>query len=510
MWDFDSELPPDPAVLLRSLRGIGYSLEDAVADIIDNSLSARAERVDVKIRLAGADTIIDFIDNGDGLDRDALQIALQLGAKERDPGLQRRLDDLGRFGLGLKTASFSVARRLVLYSRQGAWSGGGAWDLDDVAQSRRWKLSQLTNDEQAELAAALENCVHGTIVRWAKTDRLGLPSTPNRTALIARLQARLSKHLGMVYHRFIDGRDADGLEIQRLILRVNGRPVGPWNPLVPLVARPELVTLGEVRVAPGLRTEYAVLPPDVSLTPEERRQMNLDGRRTSDMQGFYVYRGDRLVCFGSWLGLPGAGSGRWHKEASTQLARIAVDITNASDDEWSLDVRKSRVVPPERSRQVLVEVGTEARAHSRRRIFGRTSTASSGRASHGANEPPLPLWELENGRPRINRNHPLVAAISAPGNGEAAPVRAAVRSLLRQLETSPSLVSLISEPSSQPEADIEAVLDDVDVAEAVDLARCVLRGSNSMETALQVLQFDPRYRNDQSLLERVRQQLERA
>jgi hypothetical protein len=264
-----------------------------------------------------------------------------------------------------------------------------------------------------------------------------------------------------------------------------------------------------VRIAHAIRVEYAVLPPDSQLLAQARQQATIEGRRLTDMQGFYVYRGNRLVCFASWLNLPGVGGGRWNKESSTQLARIAVDLTNTSDEEWALDVRKSHVSPPDLVRPVLVEVGMEARALSRARIFGR------GRSTSGEPRPdePLPsLWSLGQGRLEINRSHPLVTAVVNPGETSPTALRATIRSLLRQLEASPALVALISEPTASP-AEVEsppAVFDEADFGEALDLGRCLITSGTPMRTVIEIVCEDPRYRNDPALLERLRTRLEQA
>jgi hypothetical protein len=502
-------LPPDPAVLLRSLRGIGYSVEDAVSDIVDNSLSAGAKTIDVRLRDRGDDVTVDVVDDGRGLTRDELLIALTLGATERDPGLSRREEDLGRFGLGLKTASFAVAQRMSLFTRRDDHADGAAWDLSEVARTREWLLSDLGEQERTELESLLGSS-SGTVVRWSKTDRLGMPDR-DRAAALGRLIERLRQHLGMVYHRFIEGTDAEGLGLPEgpVSIRVCGETVTAWNPLVPFSNRPEFVELAsQPRIGPGIRVEYAILPPDTQLLAEEREEATLRGRRMTDMQGFYVYRANRLVCFASWLNLPGAGRGRWNKESPTQLARIAVDLTNESDVLWSLDVRKSRVVPPENARMVLVEVGTEARARSRARIFGRTG--SGGAAQHAQELPSL--WRLDEGRLQVNREHPLVVAVVSPTDTGHATLRAAVRSLLRQLETSPALTALVAEPTSREASALPVqpdVMDDADFGEALDLGRCLIRSGTPMAVVLEIAGTDPRYATNPDLLNRLKARLER-
>lgn len=494
------ELPPDPGVLLNSLRGIGYSFEDAISDVIDNSISAGATNIDLHIRLnAAEEVIVDVVDNGTGMDDAAMKIALTLGARERDPSLERAADDLGRFGLGLKTASFSVARRLTLYSRTGSFAGGRAWDLDDVRAIGRWRVSALTLDEERELAALLEGHATGTVVRWAKVDRLQLPKLRSVSAALMKLIERVRRHLGMVFHRFISGLGADGEKIPMIALRMGNRDVEPWNPLDPLIERPELIDLGEARYSHGLRAEHAILPPDTWLSADERKQASLEGHRMADMQGFYIYRANRLVSYASWLGLPGDGR-RWNKEPSTQLARIAVDITNGSDEDWSLDVRKSKVVPPESDRQALIDVGNEARARSRQRIFGR-KTAERTTAD---NAPLPPLWVMDGGLLRINRSHPLVETATKKDGADR---HALVSSLLRQLEDSPTLVSMVAENAEARPVIAAQILDDTDMANVLALVNALRAGGVGASTILDVVFADPRYA-DPGIRERLRLYIE--
>lgn len=514
---FDEELPPDPAVLLRSLRGIGYSLEDAVADIVDNGLAAGATRIAITLTDRDTDIVVEILDNGSGLDVDSLRCALRLGAKERDPGLLRRSNDLGRFGLGLKTASFSVAKRLLVATSQESYRGAAVWDLDDVERQGRWQLSRPSEEEESALNRSLPIGAVGTLVRWSKSDRLGPKGAGSRTAALAMALDRLRGHLGMVFHRYLDGLDGEGDPLPRLTISINGQEVRPWNPLVPFYRNAERVEFGEARKAPGVRVEYAVLPPIEMLSPSERVEAAPDGRRMADMQGFYVYRVNRIVTFADWLGLPGHGSGRWNKEQSTQLARVAVDITNTSDDDWGLDVRKSRVSPPDRDRPTLEAVGTEARARSRARIFGRSARTGQGQAQTPAELPVL--WSLEAGAPRITRHHPLVESLLNPKHGTTvSAMRAAARGLLRQLENSPALVSLLAEPTDDEDgadasaastpAAAAAILDEADLADAVDLGSALLRGGAAIDVVIAVLSDDPRIGKRDEILGILRRRLE--
>lgn len=504
-----AELPPDPDVLLRSLRGIGYSVEDAVADVVDNSLSAGASQVGIWIRDAQGDVIVDIVDDGDGLSRSDLLIALSLGAQERDSALVRNARDLGRFGLGLKTASFSVAKRLSVLGRKGGVDAGAAWDLEVVRRTRKWQLSALSPEDFEQLSGRLGARPSGTAVRWSNTDRLQPAPGTDRLSALSSLERRIRGHLGMIFHRFISGLDPDGQEIPQAHVTLNDLAIDAWNPLLPLTERPHLVEFGEVKHHGDVRLEYAILPPDTQMNAEERKQASPPGRRLTDMQGFYVYRANRLVCPASWLNLPGSGRGRWNKESATQLARISVDLTNASDEEWSLDVRKSRVSPPDRHRSVLVNAGNGARARSKSRIFGRRGPTTE----PTIDQPLLSLWTLNAGQLQISRDHPLVRSIIEPGT-DASPrtLQSSVRSLLRMLETSPALVALVAEPAADatPASGSPEVLDDADFGEALDLATCLRRGRVPLKTVLEIVSEDPRYRNNPALLERLRARLEKA
>jgi hypothetical protein len=497
------ELQPEPAALLESLRGIGYSFDDAVCDIVDNSISVGASQVAIFIQLIEpGGIVVDIADNGPGLDEVTLRVALTLGARDRSPKTDRRIEDLGRFGLGLKTASFAMAKRLSLFTRHEHFTGGRAWDLEEVADSGKWRVGSLPESEVAQMNERIAGFPSGSVVRWSKIDRLPAQLGNNKTASLAVLAENLRRHLGLIYHRFIEGIDAEGTQRIAVAFTVNGVAVSGWNPLAPLVDRPELVDMGEVRRAHGVRAEYAVLPPEAMLTHDERRQACPAGRRLSDMQGFYVYRGDRLVCFGTWLGLPGGTGGRWSREPSTQLARVAVDISNASDEDWSLDVRKSKVTPPERDRLTLSEVGAEARARSRQRIFGR----QGGRQQQGSTGALPPLWVMEEGLLRINRGHPLVAAISSKDASGC--LRSSVLSLLRQLEDNPALIAMVTErrAESRPQTPSVNVIDETDFDEVVALASTLTMAGTALSTVLDVVAADPRFRAPE-IRERLTQKL---
>ncbi len=153
--------------MLESLRGLGYTLPTALADLVDNSIAANASDVVVQLEWAGPQSWVRIVDDGDGMDDAALEAGMRLGA--RDPRAERSTSDLGRFGLGLKTASFSQARRLTVASRK---KGGPVvclrWDLDLIGQepSAEWPLFEGPAPGSEHLLAPLDQMAHGTVVLW--------------------------------------------------------------------------------------------------------------------------------------------------------------------------------------------------------------------------------------------------------------------------------------------------------------------------------------------------------
>ena len=131
------ETPPFAPVLMESTRAIGYSLEAAIADIIDNSVAAKAGKVQLSFFPVG-DAYVSILDNGTGMDDAQMNIAMQYGSKS--PTETRDSSDLGRYGLGLKTASLSQCRVLTVISKQGDQVIGRRWDLDYVIKTGAWSL----------------------------------------------------------------------------------------------------------------------------------------------------------------------------------------------------------------------------------------------------------------------------------------------------------------------------------------------------------------------------------
>lgn len=408
--------PPRASAMIEALRGLGYSTATALADIIDNSISAGAASVSLNFAWAGEASHVSILDEGCGMDERELDRAMRLG--ERSPLDARAADDLGRFGLGLKTASFSQCRRLTVASIRDGRMNCLRWDLDVLASSPDdgWHLLEGPAPGSEHLLGPLIAAGQGTLVVWEQLDRIVTRGATEQDFL--DLIDGVERHLAMVFHRHLDGGHPD------LRLALNDRPVAPWDPFL----REHPVTwsspVERIRSAGGLlEVQCHVLPHKDHLTGQQE-QSAAGPHGWTAQQGFYVYRNRRLLLAGSWLGL---GQGRsWTKEEAHRLARLRLDIPNSADADWKIDIRKSTASPPVGLRAHLTKLAEETRARARRVFAHRGQPVAV-----GSSRPAAQAWQAEhaaNGmRYRIDRQHPAVRSVLDEAGDLAAPIRAMLR-----------------------------------------------------------------------------------
>lgn len=404
--------------MIEALRGLGYSTATALADIIDNSISARAGSVSLGFSWEGDASHVVILDNGVGMDAEGLDAAMRLG--ERNPLDPREADDLGRFGLGLKTASFSQCRRLTVASMRDGRMNCLRWDLDVLASSadHGWHLLEGAAPGSEHLLEPLLAAGRGTLVLWERLDRVVTPGFSEQNFL--DLVDEVERHLAMVFHRFLDS----GHPRPALHLSINARPIEPWDPF--LLVHPATWTSPIARIpsaAGTVEVQCHVLPHRDHLTSQQE-QSAAGPHGWTAQQGFYVYRNQRMLLAGSWLGL---GQGRsWTKEEAHRLARIRLDIPNSADADWKIDIRKSTASPPVSLRQELTRLAEDTRARARK-VFahrGQPVSMSPGRTV-------VQAWRAEHGasgiRYRIDDHHPAVRAVLDDAGDLAARVRAMLR-----------------------------------------------------------------------------------
>lgn len=360
---------PDASRLIYGLRDTGYNIRTAVADVIDNSIAANATEVNVGVKLRTDGRKFVYIgDDGDGMDTAGIHNAMRYGAPPRT-----NAKSLGKFGLGLKTASSSVCLKFTVISRKSADQPLAklAWDLEHVSQHNTWEMLRepVTADEGESFG---EFCGDkGTLVIWSNCDRIlskeyGEPGGTQEKMAIKRLAESLGKHLSLIYHRFLDLADS---RERNVTIGINGIPVEPWNPFYP--AKSEQI-LGEaqqsfkVELADGSiecgRIRAWILPHRRDMSREEHDRL---ARISNKGQGFYVYREGRLIQDGGWMGVFSA------PEPHTSLLRIEFDFSHELDEAFKVDVKKSRILLDpaleEYLRQLLQPIYREAGLRYRRK-----------------------------------------------------------------------------------------------------------------------------------------------
>jgi hypothetical protein len=415
---------PKPAVLIESLRSVGYTLATAVADIIDNSIAAKGKNIAIDFLWAGKDSRIGIVDDGAGMSESQLLEAMRPGSKH--PLEQRSPEDLGRFGLGLKTASFSQCRCLTVISKvKGGVPHSRCWNLDYVTETKQWRLIKEPPAVAQIWLERLSAAKSGTAVVWSDLDRITGGENTGDAAAHTRFNDainQVSRHLSMVFHRFMEAGDL------RITVNDRSKKLTPWNPF--LEQHPATDKTPVERILHGeTHVEFRgfVLPHKDKLTdPEFAEAAGPLGWNAQ--QGFYVYRNRRLLVSGDWLRL--GRPNPWTKEEQFKLARIRLDITNQRDGDWQLDVKKSTATPPAQVRARLTDLAGSLRSRARgvfvhRGLYGPRSGAPK--------EIERPWISAIRGKRRvysINRKHPLVAAVlESAGSG-----LKEIESMLRVLE----------------------------------------------------------------------------
>ncbi|MDG0810601.1 ATP-binding protein [Cohnella rhizosphaerae] len=218
-------MPPNAPVLMEATRAIGYSIETAVADIVDNSVTANATQVHIMFFPVG-NPYVAIMDNGDGMNKDEIKNAMRYGSK--NPLDARALGDLGRFGLGLKTASMSQCRRLTVISKKCDEIIGAQWDLDFIESTNDWSLKLLNSDDVADIPhiGQLKENNTGTLVVWQALDRLSLGEL-NFDQIMGKYMDRVREHLSLVFHRYLSGEQ--GIKkVEILMNNVRLEPIDPF------------------------------------------------------------------------------------------------------------------------------------------------------------------------------------------------------------------------------------------------------------------------------------------
>lgn len=485
--------PPHASALFESLRAFGYDLATALADLADNSLFHNCRKIRIQFHWAGENSAIAIADDGDGMDEPTLVNAMRIGS--RNPRESRDPRDLGRFGLGLKTASLSQGRRVTVFTRV---RNGDAivrcWDLDHIAETNEWRLLHAPTVLAGKLADDLANSKHGTVVIWEKLDRLtaGTETDSDSDEDAFLRQAELvGRHFAAVFHRLMIGRRA-------VSFFLNGNPIVPWDPfLADHVATQRLPVERLVFQGQTVEVEPFVLP-HLSKLDADSHRLASGLRGWNAHQGFYVYRNSRLLVPGDWLGVKG-----WRQEEHYKLARIRIDLPNSLDHEWEIDVTKSQARPPERLRRELARIGERTRSAAKRVYSHRGAKLLPAQGQER-----VFLWEQTAKHNqvfyRLNRNHPLlkqVRSVCADKN--------MLNALVRLIEETVPVPLIMSTDREMPDRTL-GPFEAAKTSEILEVMRqvheaLVAGGLSHTDAMLRLSTFEP-FGNFPSLLQSIREQ----
>jgi hypothetical protein len=333
------ELPPDPERVIVGLRDTGYEFDTAVADIVDNSIAANATKVQLWLAADMRGNIrLTIADNGDGMDRLGLINAMQYGSKARPSAAS-----LGKYGLGLKTASTAFCKRLSVISRPDGNSAPlmATWDLYHVAKVNKWAL--LLNEEcDPEAVEQLDEVAAGragTVVLWEKVDRLikeyaDPGGAPARKAIKAK-EDGLRHHLSMVYQRFLDPADSRERHVE---ITLNGKAVEAWDPFQSKLSELVAQETVETELADGRQASFTIrafILPRREEFPDDKAASA--AMLSNDRQGIYIYRENRLIHDADWLGM-------YQKEPHLTGLRVEFSFDHRLDDAFHLDIKKSQII----------------------------------------------------------------------------------------------------------------------------------------------------------------------
>ena len=345
-----AENKPTADILMSSMRSMGYTFEAAIADIVDNSISAAASEIQLRFPVDPVDLYVAICDNGSGMNRNELFDAMKYGSSLKRG--KRQEGDLGRFGLGLKSASLSQCRNLTVVSKKDGNLSAFTWDHDVVEEKKDWIMLERSAEEiqSFKFIDYLNEKESGTIVIWEDFDIIK-ESSGNVYAELMEHQSETSDYLSLIFHRYLNKAGAN-----RLTIRINEYTLKGLDPFLenhkttsrlpfPVVIKDKF---GEEQ---KMAVQVFVLPFQKDLSPEDKKNSGgIENYRSK--QGFYIYRNERLIIWGTWFGR--------QRDELTKYARIRVDIPNTLDEIWGIDIKKQNAKIPSSIRKRLTRAVDEA------------------------------------------------------------------------------------------------------------------------------------------------------
>lgn len=403
---------PDPEYLIKSIAEQGYSLETSLADLMDNSISANADKIEVLIKMDTEPFVLFLADNGDGMDDEKLKANMKFPSSS--PDNKRSSSDMGRFGLGMKTASFSQTRCFTVLSKKRGTKKYSArtWDVEHLKEAG-WQIKVNTQEEIEFLLASYTKLSEGhlkqfesfepnTIIVWRglfKFEQYIEEENNRQNALKKEITEITSDYLSLVFHRFMERSNCP------LQIRINNNRINPFNPF-PHQKDLHLIEYKEKSFRDDIiKIEGFVLPSrSIDESKNGLNPWTTRNRSLMDMEGIYIYRADRIILFGEWLGIIKKGP-------RLQLARLRVDVGNNVDHLLHLNVAKSQVVIPHDLVKAFERYIDELKVEAEREFYNRGIRTFSSKA----NENGAQLFERKASNKgallEINNGFPLIKSL---------------------------------------------------------------------------------------------------
>lgn len=390
----NEQLLPSAAILIESLRSIGYNFESAISDIIDNSLSANAKNI--KIKYNAVSKKIYIFDDGEGMTKEELKEAMRFGSK--DPLIQRSQNDLGRFGLGLKSASLSQCRKFTVISLKDEEVNAFSWDLDIVRSTNDWTVIELTSDEIRNNDAFIffEGISKGTCVIWENFDKID-HTTSDSDDTIEKLVDDTREYLSLIFHQYL----LEGIKIY-----VNNIEVKTIDPFLKSSSYTQHFKVQPIPITDKegnkhfIKVTPYVLPHFSDMTQLEKEMVG-GSDNYKNKQGFYIYRNKRLIIWGTWFRI--VPNNELYKNA-----RVKVEIPNSLDYMWTVDVKKSNATVPPIIRKKLFHAVQESISSSKK-IYKKRARNINKEIGYDC------VWETiqerDNNYYQINRSLPMLKVL---------------------------------------------------------------------------------------------------
>lgn len=463
--------PPDAAALMTSARSFGnYDLAGALADLLDNSITAGAGSIEITCMYQAGTPEVRVRDDGGGMSPDELRIAMRPASA--NPEMERSADDLGRFGWGMKSASFSQCKRLTVVTKKDGRYAAASWDLDDIDE---WSMSSFSQIEAEGLLQEPIPDSTGTELIWQKCDRLsedGSLSEDQFTEVIAQARKRLS----LVFHRYIGGKSG----ARKTSISINGTPLDAVDPFHSSHPATQAFPAESFRVAEGTKVlmKAFTLPHYSKLERDEYETLGGEEGYLKN-QGFYIYRNNRLIICGTWFRLAK------HGELS-KLVRISIDIPNSLDSMWKVTIDKSDVQLPSRLRARMKTLVDRFRNRSTRVFRGKGGRVDDRRTTT--------VWERyarnQQIKYRLNRSHPVLKALA---DELGPPSRSKLGLVLRLIEQEIPIDAVFSDVSANPQKLNQTSTDPAKFREFVraTVPMLLADGSSTAEVVAQLRSTDP-------------------